>query len=517
MTARHENAALPAPLSELWSLREDVNVECESTGDVRLHGRWGQITVRRAAEPVREALRRMRLGPISLANVLSGAPPGDAASDADRPELYRVLEELQPFIVRSLGLASGQPVLSVVPLSVTTRFRPTPLDGEALVRLSSFAALRTNGVEYSIESALALYRVVLHRAEAVALIGSLSRPVTPRMCAAAVPSLGETAASVLGYLAAAGMLVSATGPGEVSREDADPALLGWSATDLMFHARSTLGRHDNDFGITYPTGEAECAEPVVKQRAGRSIPLHRPDWDALCAADPPLTAAIEARRSIRRYAARPVTISQLGDLLYRAARVRALIPGAPGRKGGELSDRPYPSSGACHELELYLAVGECSGLARGIYHYDPLGHRLELVTADEGVLANLLACARVATAMAGPPPVVITITARFRRLSWKYEGLPYRLMLLNAGVLIQTLYLICTAMHLAPCAIGGTSSELVARACGTDWRVEPCVAHFMIGPEPDDTGPDDAEPGCGAWQAANDAGWRNLSRSVRVR
>ncbi len=32
--------------------------------------------------------------------------------------------------------------------------------------------------------------------------------------------------------------------------------------------------------------------------------------------------------------------------------------------------RPYPSGGSAYELELYLAVANCEGLARGFYHYD---------------------------------------------------------------------------------------------------------------------------------------------------
>ncbi|MFE3812034.1 goadsporin biosynthetic protein, partial [Streptomyces sp. NPDC059131] len=60
----------------LWALREDVLVDtgCPS-GAVVLSGRWGEVRMRHASPSVREALRRMRLGPISLANVVAGAPP----------------------------------------------------------------------------------------------------------------------------------------------------------------------------------------------------------------------------------------------------------------------------------------------------------------------------------------------------------------------------------------------------------------------------------------------------------
>ena len=38
--------------------------------------------------------------------------------------------------------------------------------------------------------------------------------------------------------------------------------------------------------------------------------------------------------------------------------------------------RPYPSGGGSYELELYLAVDKCEGLARGFYHYDAGAHAL---------------------------------------------------------------------------------------------------------------------------------------------
>lgn len=517
--------AVPASqCRELWSLREDVNVEMEpDEGSVRLRGRWGDVVVQEPSRLVREALSRMRLGPVSLENAMSSlASPdgGPCLPDAQRTELQLVFDRLQPLIIRSLGLASGHPLLSVVPLAVRSRFVPVPLDPELPVRLSIFAGVRTDGTAYCIESPLALHRVLLHQPEAMLLIGALASPVTPAALTHGRPSLGPVTGDALEYLVAAGMVVQAVqdwpaaeGP-PVFAEDTDPALTGWSPVDMMFHTRSTLGRHDHNFGITYPTGETAPAEPVVKPRATPYIQLHRPSWDELCAADPPLTAAIEGRRSMRRHGARPLTVTDLGDLLYRTARVRSLIgiepPGQEGepRLGYELSDRPYPSGGACYELEFYVTVGDCDGLARGIYHYDPLGHRLEPVAAKPPAVDELLGCARVAAAMAQAPPALISMTVRFRRLSWKYEGLAYRMVLMHVGVLIQSLYLVCTAMRLAPCALGSVSIESAARAFGTDWRVEPCVGQFIVGGEPGGPDRDTSQ-----WRNVNNAEWGDLARA----
>ena len=43
---------------------------------------------------------------------------------------------------------------------------------------------------------------------------------------------------------------------------------------------------------------------------------------------------------------------------------------------GRVHPRPYPSGGSAYELELYLAVANCEGLARGFYHYDADRHAL---------------------------------------------------------------------------------------------------------------------------------------------
>jgi SagB-type dehydrogenase family enzyme len=199
--------------------------------------------------------------------------------------------------------------------------------------------------------------------------------------------------------------------------------------------------------------------------------------------------------------------------LYRTARVRSLINAGdtsfrPGEPDPRLSDRPYPGGGGCYELELYVTVGQCQDIAPAIYHYDPLGHQLELVNSDRAMVDQLLTVARQAAAAEYPPPVLITMTARFRRLTWKYESTAYAVALMDVGVLIQSLYLVCTAMNLAPCALASVHVDAAARAFGTDWRIEPAIGQFMLGGYPEESG-----GYAGGREPVNDAGWTDVARA----
>ncbi|MFC4535790.1 SagB/ThcOx family dehydrogenase [Sphaerisporangium dianthi] len=499
----------------LWSLREDVHVEADDGKDaVILHHRWGDESVPHPAPRVVEALRRMSLGPISLENAID--------DPADRAELDRLLLRLQHLVVRSLGLDQERPLISVVPQSRRARFQPALLSPVRAVRMSRFAMLRAEDGAYCLESPLSLHRVVFHRAEAMWLIGALSRATTPDAALSGLPP-SVPGAEALAYLVATGMVVQAkpaeraergrpAGP-PVFAEDSDPALVTWLPQDLMFHARSTLGRHDRDFGATYPMGERWAVEPVTKPATdGGHVTLPRPCWDRLIAADPPLTAAIEGHRPTYAFGGEPLTDRQLGEVLYRTARVRSLVgsPASPGgADGGLASERPYASTGSAYELELYTAVNGCAGIRDGMYHYDPLEHRLEPIDVDAADLRELIDRGRLSAGLATVPPVLILVTARFRRVSWKYTGPGYALILKNAGALTQTLYLVSAAMGLAGCALGAADIEATARALGTDWRTESCVSGFALGHR--DEEPPGPPPGR---RPANDPAWSDLAAEL---
>jgi SagB-type dehydrogenase family enzyme len=342
--------------------------------------------------------------------------------------------------------------------------------------LSRFACLRRHRGGFIVESPLAYARVELS-ARAVPRLA-------PLLGGRGAVATGRTADPLVALLDAAGLLTGLASGGRAA-EDRNPVLRTWEFADLLFHARSRLGRHDTPTGATFEfLGRLEPL-PAVKPAMGGAIKLPRPDLRRLSTRDPPLTQVLEQRRSVREPAT-PLTLAQLGEFLFRVARVRRRRR-ASARLPYETTSRPYPSGGACYPLELYLAVSECRGLGRGLYHYEPLRHRLEPIEGGAAQVDPLLRDTRHSFG-SGVTPVLVMITARFARVTWKYRSMAYSVVLKDVGVLMQTMYLAATAMGLAPCAVGCGDAERSARALGTAFTAESSVGEFLLGGSPRGTG-----------------------------
>jgi SagB-type dehydrogenase family enzyme len=150
--------------------------------------------------------------------------------------------------------------------------------------------------------------------------------------------------------------------------------------------------------------------------------------------------------------------------------------------GGPPSSRPYPSGGACYPLTLYLAVRACRGIVPGLYQYDPFHHelvRLEVSREASEAVLDTYRDRGVETLQ-----VVLVLAARMSRVTWKYESVAYAVVLKEVGVLMQSMYLAATAMGLAPCAIGGGSSDVLPRVVGVDPLEEATVGEFALGSRP---------------------------------
>jgi oxazoline/thiazoline dehydrogenase len=459
------------------SLAEGAAVEDGAAGELVFSTLYSRLVLRRLGPALAGALRRLAAPGEAEARLAESvlATEGPAA-------LARWYYSLQTLARRGflrLSVCSDkQRLATLVPISPSFVFTAGAAPPDRPYRLSRFAYLRRSGEEMVLESPLAFARMVLHDDRAAALVHALARPADVQELGRRVPDLPANAAvPLLGLLAAAGMTV----------EDDDPALQCWEFHDLLFHSRSRVGRHDAPVGGTYRHAGRLEPPPTLKPAAtGEAVELYRPDLEKLTREDPPFARVVEERRSIREYALEVITDRQLGEFLFRVARVKeyreweAATPAGPVRVKG--AARPYPAGGGLYELEVYAVVQACRGLAPGLYHYDPAGHRLERLAGRTTEVAALLSdAARSAGAAPESLQVLLILASRLPRLAWKYASLAYALTLKHVGVVYQTMYLAATAMGLAPCALGGGDSDLFARAVGVDYYAETSVGEFLLG------------------------------------
>ena len=445
------------------SFRSDVVLERD--GDALVVGHpWG-------------AFRLRGLDRATVAAITDLATAGVDPATVAHSRAHALLERLAPTLTRTVLLGQRR-LATAIPMAPDAVLRwQGPVTPETEVSLSRFSYLRRYDDGALLESPLSRHRVVLHDASAAALVGALGLRARARAAAAAVPDLGLDATLAVIDLLLAGNVASLGAKGD------DPALSLWDFHDLVFHARSRLGRHDHPFGGLYRHRETSPPLPAVTPpRPAPLVALPRPDWAEVVGRDPKLTEVLESRRSVRDYDAAPITHAQLGELLYRAARVRGVVTADP--EAGmpyDALDRPFPSGGGSGELELYLTIARCDGLDPGVYHYDAAAHGLRKLDASEQDRRELLTAAWRAAAGRVDPQVLITITSRFGRVSWKYSSIAYALTLKHVGILYQTLYLVATAIGLAPCALGSGNADVSARAFGLDWATESSVGEFLIG------------------------------------
>jgi SagB-type dehydrogenase family enzyme len=235
----------------------------------------------------------------------------------------------------------------------------------------------------------------------------------------------------------------------------------------LFHENSKLpprvaGARTSGEPDPYPT----CGEKSYRTGAQISLPLP-------VQLSSGLTEALKNRRSVRDYPRREIEIWQLGQVLGWSY-------GIMDRDGGEMANgRSAPSAGALYPIDIYAVAQRVSGLAEGVYHYDPRTHALEMAMTD-GIAA--IQAASLYPEITSRANVVLVMVAVFRRTCLKYGERGYRFVLLDCGHIAQNLHLVSTAVGLGSVGIGGFVDDDLNRALELD-GVDEAVVHTMtLGP-----------------------------------
>jgi SagB-type dehydrogenase family enzyme len=456
-----------------------VALEAQANGDVVASIDGYTFGLGTFGPGIADGLAKLRTG-LPLASFASGRKP-----DKDIDLLVRRLAR-RGLLEYRLGRSRGGEDLVIIEPQAPDYWPKVPVlrDTDTVV-LSRFAYLRRRADEMVLESprARALFKICDPKVASTLAALSTPQPIKRLRRADGCPGLELLALLVDCHIL---FKVDAAGDDGLRAAEGDENLVLWDFHDLLFHARSTEGRHANPAGGVYPYADSISPPPAVRPRwPGKTI-----DLPAVPAAHSkaiaPAAKLLRERHSIRDFdRQRPITLDELSQFLASTARVHATFTTTLdlGNGGPEFSyaARPYPSAGGSYELELYLAVDTCDGLPRGFYHYDAGEHALVPIEVRGPEFEAMLKGAEFAMDASGPPQILITIAARFNRVSWKYSSIAYALILKDVGVLIQTLYLMATDMELGGCAIGSTNIELFAKMTGIAFHIEGPVGLFAIG------------------------------------
>jgi SagB-type dehydrogenase family enzyme len=162
--------------------------------------------------------------------------------------------------------------------------------------------------------------------------------------------------------------------------------------------------------------------------------------------------ALQARRTVRRFASRPLALAQVGQILWAA-------DGLNNPRGL----RTAPSAGATYPLEIYLVAGGrgVSGLTPGFYRYLVPEHAL--LPMVNGDLRAQVARASNQSWMA-EAPVMVVITADYRRCTARYgeRGVMYTHM--ESGNVSQNVFLTAESLGLGAGIVGAFDDQGLSRA-----------------------------------------------------
>ena len=219
---------------------------------------------------------------------------------------------------------------------------------------------------------------------------------------------------------------------------------GWGSTDAV---------------VAQPSGDGISMRPAV-------IALPKPAHSAMA-----LGEALRARRSLRTYAQKPLTLMQLSQLLFAAQGITAE------EAGYQL--RAAPSAGALYPFDIYAIVHSVEGLDRGVYRYSPGGHSLALV--ESGDFRSRLVEGCYGQGFAGTAGVVFIMSATPSRTSSRYGERGFRYIDMEAGHISQNIYLQATSLGLGSVAIGAFEGRAVNELIGVDGRNEAVVYLHAVG------------------------------------
>ena len=172
-----------------------------------------------------------------------------------------------------------------------------------------------------------------------------------------------------------------------------------------------------------------------------------------------LQEVIMNRRSVRSYSQDPITIEELAYACYMTQGIKEMRP--------KNTFRTVPSAGARHAFETLILVNNVIGLKKGLYRYIASKHKLVFMEEEDSLQDKVLE-ASYGQKMVVNSAVTFLWYANSYRMTYRYQMRGYRYMFLDAGHVMQNLYLISDQLDCGTCAIAAYDDDLMNKVMKLD-------------------------------------------------
>ena len=215
----------------------------------------------------------------------------------------------------------------------------------------------------------------------------------------------------------------------------------------------------------------EYLEPSDQIRKLPQPPLELPPFEGKAIHDLPdprkiklkevdLSKAITDRVSVRAYRDEALSMDELSYVLWSTQGVKQVT-------NRPATQRTVPSAGARHCFETYVLVNMVEGLKPGLYRFLAIDHKLQEVDMSEDIAERVTqGCLNQRFVMNSGITLVLTVD-RYRMM-WRYTERGYRYMHLDAGHVMQNLYLCAEAIDSGVCAIAAFDDDQINKTLGLD-------------------------------------------------
>jgi SagB-type dehydrogenase family enzyme len=200
--------------------------------------------------------------------------------------------------------------------------------------------------------------------------------------------------------------------------------------------------------------------PLVLPANKKGNIIDLPDPNKTETNDISIIEAINRRISVRSYSKKPLTLNELSYVLWSTQGVKKVTE-------RQATLRTVPSAGARHCFETYILVNNVESINPGLYRYLAIEHMIQEINMDKEISKKITkACLNQRFILNSA--ITLILTAIRYRMMWRYSERGYRYMHLDAGHVIQNLYLCAEAIDAGVCAIAAFDDDEVNNAIGID-------------------------------------------------